>query len=215
MDQGNQSDSHDDKWREWYWKQAEQAQEDINSGADSFDKSMLTLSSGALGVSLAVIKDLVPLGQALWKSLLLTSWIAFALCITTTVVSFLLSIAAVKKHRELLDRMYEEKKGELANAVPTAWNKSVWFCTRIALVFFLTGLLCTMIFVVVNVQEYHGELPAKTVDALSITNMRYCDMTTKGQQIEKVVKPQDGVQKGRQPMGIVPPPKPPAPAPGK
>jgi len=38
--------------------------QDIQSSADNFDKYILTLSSGALGLSLSFIKDIVPLGTA-------------------------------------------------------------------------------------------------------------------------------------------------------
>jgi hypothetical protein len=41
--------------------------EDIKSGTESFDKYMLTFSSGALALSLAFIKDVVPLGKAVWS----------------------------------------------------------------------------------------------------------------------------------------------------
>jgi hypothetical protein len=195
------------EWSVWYWKQVERAQEDISSSADSFDKSMLTLSSGALGVSLAVIKDIVPIGQAIWKVLLLTSWIAFALCITTTVASFLFSIAALRQHRELLDRMYSEKNRELENTASTRWNTAVHASVGVAFVLFLVGLFCTMIFIAVNVgknsAEHVGTAPAPT-----ITNIRSCDMSNDGQSVEKVVKPQSqGVEKGRLPMKVAVPPK--------
>ena len=198
------------EWTEWHWKHAERAQEDISSGTDSFDKSMLTLSSGALGVSLAVIKDIIPLGQAAWIFLLLGSWVAFALCIVTTVVSFLFSIAAQKQHRDLLDRIYTEKNPDIAKTEPNGWNTAVWVCTRTALILFLVGLICTMIFIVVNVGTDHTQDDVKKTESRAVTNIRNFYMSGEGQGVEKVVKPQgQGVEKGRQPMKIVPPPKPP------
>jgi hypothetical protein len=215
VDQPGADQDGTSKWDDWYWKQAERVQEDISSGADSFDKSMLTLSSGALGVSLAVIKDIVPLGQATCIFLLLLSWVAFASCIVITVVSFLFSIAAQKQHRDLLDRMYTQKDPNLAKTAPAGWNKAVWVCTRIALILFLVGLVCTMIFIVVNVSRDHADHDTKKSDAPAITNIRNFYMSDQGQSVEKVVKPQ-GAEKGRQPMKLVPPPPPPpAPCPSK
>lgn len=107
--EGSAKDTAKEEWDRWHRTQAEQVKSDIDSSTDSFDKSMLTLSSGALGVSLAFIKDIVPLGQAAWIFLLLASWIAFALCIVTTVVSFQFSIAALKKQRDFLDDLVHEK----------------------------------------------------------------------------------------------------------
>jgi hypothetical protein len=197
------------EWDKWYWTQVEQVQRDIDSGADSFDKSMLTLSSGALGVSLAIIKDIVPLGRAAWIPLLLISWISFALCIVTTVVSFLFSIAAQKKHRQLLDEMWTTKNRELEKRKPSAWNTAVWVCARTALTLFLVGLACTVIFLVKNVSGSRTEAAAKTTNGATVTDVRNFYMGDG----EKVVKVQ-GLEKGRQPMKLVPPPKVPvAPAP--
>jgi hypothetical protein len=194
-----------EKWDTWYWKQAEQVQQDINSGTDSFDKSMLTLSSGALGVSLAVIKDIVPLNSASWLSLLYASWFAFALCIATTVVSFLFSIAAQKEHRELLDEVWTTKNHELAKREPSRSNKAVKACTRIALTLFLVGLACTIIFVVVNVSRLHAEDAQKMPDSATVTDVRNFYMS----------QPEKPLEKGRSPMKVVPPPPKPTPCPPK
>jgi hypothetical protein len=48
-----------DEYRKKVW-------DDIKSGTENFDKYMLTFSSGALGLSLAFIKDVVPIGRAIW-----------------------------------------------------------------------------------------------------------------------------------------------------
>ena len=45
---------------ELYDVHRDKAWEDIKSGNENFDKYMLTFSSGALGLSLAFIKDVVP-----------------------------------------------------------------------------------------------------------------------------------------------------------
>src|SRR5271156_6345627 len=76
-----------------------QAWEDIQSSTDSYDQSLLTLSSGVLALSMAFIKDIVPLQDAMWLWLLYVSWGAFAFCILTTVVSFQI---AIQTQEELL-----------------------------------------------------------------------------------------------------------------
>lgn len=201
-----------EQWNTWYWKQVEQAQQDINSGTDSFDKSMLTLSSGALGVSLAFIKDIVPLEQAAWISLLIVSWIAFALCIVSTVISFPFSIAAQKRHRELLDEIFTTKNHNLAKNESSSWSKAVTVCSRVALILFLGGLACTIMFVVRNVTDFQRKNEVTLPAAASVKNVRNYYMSGDGKTVEKVVQPQ-GIEKGRQPMKIVPPPKATAPGP--
>jgi hypothetical protein len=145
------SSAQDDaRWDHWFEIQIRQVWDDRQSSADSFDKSMMTLSSGALGVSLAFIKDIVPLERALWLNLLRVSWLAFAICIVITVLSFRASTIALKKHEDLLRKAYAQRK------VPEPedyWLLKV--CTRGAILFFLVGLACTMLFVEKNVSSFH------------------------------------------------------------
>ena len=197
----------DKNWQEWYWKQAEPAQQSINSGTDSLDKNMLALSSGALGVSLAFIKDIVPLGQATWICLLIISWCAFALCMTTTLLSFEFSIAGLKKHRELLDEMLKKKNPELARDQGSGWSTAVVVCRHAALILFLAGLACTVVFVIKNASSFHAAGTAKT-------NIGTIYMSGEENKVERVVKPGE-LQRGRESMKVTPPPKavPVAPAP--
>jgi hypothetical protein len=197
-------------WDQWYYPQAQGADESASSQEDNFDKSMLTLSSASLGVSLAFIKDTVPLDKAVWKPLLLASWVTFALCIVTTVVSFRFSIAASKRRRSLLDEMFRTKNRELEATQENGWNKAVRISARIALALFLAGLTSTMIFLVKNVSS----LPLKTRDeaARPCANLNI-HMSNEG-KAGKVTEPE--LIRGREPMRITPPPKAPAkPAPGK
>jgi hypothetical protein len=76
-----------DEHRNKVWK-------DIESGTENFDRNLLTFSGGALGLSLAFIKDVVPLGKAVWIAALFTSWFALALCIAVTMASFQISTRA-------------------------------------------------------------------------------------------------------------------------
>jgi len=194
-----------------YKAQLERAWEDIQSSTDSSDKSMLTLSSGALGVSLAFIKDIVPLGQASWVWVLQTSWVAFALCITITVLSFQVSIAALKQHVAFLDKVNVEGNEEFFNKKTHHWTL-LKFCTWGAIAFFLVGLLCTMLFVIENVSSFHAGDKARTPEApATITDVRnfYMKEETSGKPIEKAVHQGDHLKKGREPIPMVQKPTPP------
>jgi len=88
---------------------------------------LLTLSSSALGLSLAFIKDIVPLARALWLPLLYASWVLFVLCIVATLASFQVSIAAQNKHLFFLQKYYLEGKREFFNK-KTGWSEALdWF----------------------------------------------------------------------------------------
>src|SRR5260370_16930683 len=58
------------------------------SNIDELDKAILTLSSGGLGLSLAFLKDIVPLTQTSLLPLLYFSWGLFIVAIVFTLVSF-------------------------------------------------------------------------------------------------------------------------------
>jgi len=96
-----------------------QAWASIQSSSDEYDKSILTLSSGGLGLSLAFIKDIVPLNQAIALPLLYCSWVAFTLSIIITVFSFRLSVLVHENYLDNLYKYYIERKEE-------CYNKGRW-----------------------------------------------------------------------------------------
>jgi uncharacterized membrane protein len=67
------------------------------SNSEKFDNAILTLSTGALAISLAFIKDIVPLeiAQNLW--LLKASWWLFGFSIISTLVSFAASQLGISR----------------------------------------------------------------------------------------------------------------------
>lgn len=63
--------------------------------SSQFDKQILFIASGALGVSLAFIKDIVKLDIATNKNLLLLSWIFFGAVILICILSHYTSLKAI------------------------------------------------------------------------------------------------------------------------
>lgn len=148
----NDSNDNDQSRLELYNEHRKQAWNDIQSSTDSFDQALLALSSGALGISLAFIKDIVPLKEAVWLGLLFTSWISFAACILVTVFSFQLSIKAQKEHLEYLPKYYVEGKEEYLTR-RSCYSKILTFFTWLAATSFLVGLVCTVVFCINNVSR--------------------------------------------------------------
>src|ERR1700685_2848960 len=109
--------------------------DDIRPGTENFDRYMLTLSAGALGLSLAFVKDVVPLGKAVWVSCLFYSWVAFVLCILVTLISFRISIRALEKTGPYLDEFYLEGKSEAFNKhIESLWYKAIDWCAYSAII---------------------------------------------------------------------------------
>ena len=206
----------EDQWATWYWNQYDKVEDSVASQTDSFDKGMLTLSSASLGVSLAFIKDTVPLSQATWVNILELSWVAFSLCIVVTVISFRVSICVLKERRALLDRMHETKDRSLAqSARESRCSRMLTGCTYTALTLFLAGLAFTVIFLVKNVSSSSINGNAKQGEAVTkpCSEVRNFFMSDTGKE-QKVVVPD--FTRGRHPGKLVPPPqKAPANAPAK
>jgi len=130
-----------------------QAWEDIQSSTDSYDQSLLTLSSGGLGLSIAFIKDIVPLQHATWLTLLYVSWVAFGLCILTTVVSFEVAIKTQNEHLETCWKFYVDRDDSFRDKQGKHSKRLKW-CTIIAGTLFVLALACTIVFAVENVGRY-------------------------------------------------------------
>src|SRR5437867_2615202 len=124
--------------------------QDIQSSADNFDKYILTLSSGALGLSLSFIKDIVPLGTAVWRSLLYVSWGCFGLCILLTIASYQFGILAQKEHLRNLPKYYFE--GDDKGLQRGGYWKTVASLTWICCGLFAAGLICTVFFCITNME---------------------------------------------------------------
>jgi hypothetical protein len=137
-----------------YDNYVQDAWKSIDVSSDSFDQALLTYSASALGLSLAFIKDVVPLDQAICRGVLYASWISFTLCIGLTISSFFCSAQAHRVQISYAEEAYLRGK-------PDAWNKrSVWHhavgaSTVGGGVAFVTGLLLTVFFCIINVYGGH------------------------------------------------------------
>lgn len=147
----------DQEARDLYLEHARKAWEAIYASSDQFDRSLLTLSSGAVGLSIAFIKILVPLRQAAGLPWLYWSWGSFALCIIVTVASFPISITAQEKHLEYLEGYYIRRVDEyLEKAKKCRWSKAIKFCSYGGGVLFLLGMGSMLWFAVENVRRFYS-----------------------------------------------------------
>ncbi len=148
---------------ELYDRHRDKVWEDIKSGTENFDKYMLTFSSGALALSLAFIKDVVPLGKAVWIASLMGSWIAFVFCILVTLMSFQCSIKALESTIPALNEYYLQRKEDAFNRhLQSFWSRAVGWCTLGQVIFFALGVIFTMTFVIANVREDRMNKPENT-----------------------------------------------------
>jgi hypothetical protein len=107
----------------------------------SYDKAVMTLSGGALGISLTFIKDVADKSALKATDWLLASWVLWGLSITCVLFSFFTSACALRKAVQQTDdkTIYIEPKGGLFNTITNILNP-------VAGVLFLVGVIAICVF---------------------------------------------------------------------
>lgn len=120
------------------------------SNSEKYDNAILTLSTGLLGLSLAFIKDIVPLAQSHYVFLLIMSWCAFGASIVSTLVSFALSQRGIERQLEYAGKYYLEELEEFLDKKnrPKQWTDFVNYLSGIL---FIVGIITTILFVSLNI----------------------------------------------------------------
>jgi hypothetical protein len=122
----------------------------------SLDKAILTLSGGALAVSMTFIKDIAQDPKCTW--VLVGAWISFGFTIGVMLLSFYVCQLAYKREREILDAKQHRKSDEGKNNNITKRNnnaKNIWIIltetgTLISTLSFMIGLVFLGIFIWIN-----------------------------------------------------------------
>ena len=115
-----------------------------------FDKAILTLSSGGLGVSIIFLRDILPFEQITNYYFLIGSWILFTISITCTLVSFLTSQYAYDEQLELINRYFLNKDSDALTKKNT-FAQITGGLNISAAVFFILAVISTIMFVSINI----------------------------------------------------------------
>jgi hypothetical protein len=142
-------DPHESMRQRLYEAQCLKCQDNVHSVQQEFDKAILTLSASLLGVSLAFIKDIVPLDQAINLPMLYASWVFSVGAIVLTLASFLASKNAFNAQLPVL---YKEYISPETIVKPTRAALFTRWLTYGEAACFLVSILLTVGFAVRNVQ---------------------------------------------------------------
>lgn len=116
--------------------------ESHNEASNSLDRALLSLAGGALGLSIAFVKDFTPDPTHIWA--LRASWILLGLSLVTVVLSF---IASVEVHKRLIAGLDERRPYEQE----PRWVRGGVTCANwIAAGLFLAGAGFLIVFTSVN-----------------------------------------------------------------
>jgi len=122
------------------------------SNIENYDKAILSLSVGLLGLSITFIKNIVSLNKAEYLWLLQISWLFLVLAIIITVFSFLAGNLANEKHLEFAEDYYINND-ENAFDKKSNWTTLTEWLNRFSGIFFILGIILTVAFVNVNLDK--------------------------------------------------------------
>lgn len=105
--------------------------------ARSFDQTMITLSAGALGLSLTFVQEIAT-KPAQWRAVLSSAWVSFGIALVSILISFLLFQYAI------------DARIRLNEATAYAWDKGARWANWLSLITFTVGVICLLIFSVRN-----------------------------------------------------------------
>jgi hypothetical protein len=115
--------------------------EGIREGARTFDKSILTLASGAFGITIAFMKDIAPHPFANTLCLLGWSWAMFSLSLVLILLSFLSSQKACKEQIDVSYKVLVLKKD-----AKTSWTLVTTILNISSIVSLITAIIFWGIF---------------------------------------------------------------------
>jgi hypothetical protein len=104
--------SYLDSLRAWYLQERNATIESEKGQSDLFDKSILTLSSGALALSLGLFSAKSGSQTPNITEAIVISWICYGSSILSTLLSFKASIGAYRRERASIDKQYRQEAGE-------------------------------------------------------------------------------------------------------
>lgn len=122
------------------------------SGIEHFDKSVLTLSSAGLGLSVTLLKDVVPLDKAVYLSAMYISWTLFVVAILSTLLSFMVSVKAHDRQKGVASRAYLQGD-EAAFNEPNSFDTLTRALNYTSAGAFVLALILTTVFVIINMER--------------------------------------------------------------
>jgi hypothetical protein len=119
---------------------------------ENFDKLLVTLSGGALALSITFLRDCVGSDQATHTYILFVSWILFVLSLTFILSEILFGLQA---HKKAVDQVDEEliRKVKRVGGVYSLLSAG---CRWLAAISLVVGLVLVCVFTYFNIEDNHG-----------------------------------------------------------
>lgn len=129
--------------------------------ANSFDKWLITLASGAFGLSIAFFRYIAPEPEKTTLAFVILAWLSLAASIASTLRSFLESQKAHRRYVEILDDQYSKQAmGEAIDEnPPNKFSDRVDMLNQFSFYLFLAGILFLAVFCISNVGNSMSKNP--------------------------------------------------------
>jgi hypothetical protein len=192
-------------------------QDGAHASIQEFDRAILTLSAGLLALSLAFIKDVVPLAAAIDLYLLFWSWGLFGTSILLTLVSFIASQKAFQRSQKSAYAYYMEHNHEVLSK-PHVFTRVTRYLTYGEGGCFVAALVLTLAFAIINVNHASGKIGAISINSGGSKVSDKLEQKILNVPLKEGVQPADLIKVPEPPRLVVPPnqaPQAPTPKPNK
>ena len=154
MDEEHQISKDDlEKRRELLNKEWDELLKRNLSNTENLAKYVFSLSSAGLGVSLIVVKDMKLLASGNFKWILIVSWVAFLITISSALVSYLTSLHGIDKEFDRVEEEYEKETEVKAEDKKKRPGRTTKILRYVFVISCIIGVLCTPLFVVLNIEN--------------------------------------------------------------
>lgn len=116
-----------------------------NRSQTTFDRTVLTLSGGALGVSFTFVEQFIGSGPAARSGFLLAAWMAWTASLAIILLSHYFSTLAIRATIEQVDagKIYEERPGRW-------YDTAVKWANLLGALLFILGVIFVVVFSMSN-----------------------------------------------------------------
>lgn len=131
--------------------------------SEHFDKTMLTITGGALALSITFVKDIIGDGKMLSGWLLITSWVSLTICLIIILWSFHLGLKAYRKAQEQVD------EGVIEEETPGGFfSKLLNILNFLSISLLSLGLISLLSFSYINLSKENSD--DTTINKTNTTN---------------------------------------------
>lgn len=122
-----------------------------------FDKAILTLAAGALGLSLTFIDKIVPHPNPSTLCLLIIAWIFFCASVLSTLISFITSQFACRKQINILEKEFFGNNSDKKDECNILGGVTA-FLNIASISLFVLGVIFLIFFSAKNIDQMKGEI---------------------------------------------------------